>query len=327
MAIGKFRSTLRAVIFAPALASLLVVTSAEAQSLGDIMGNVLGRPRSRPAPEDDQARRNNGSDVAGGVGCAVGAAAGSLLIKGTLGKILGASVLCAVGWTIGKGLTKRDKQKLTERSAELISEDGPRNEVFVAPDSKEQIQLTTSEARPGQAEVPIAYDEEVAAPTNGIKVEARHYVVSAPRLSYRSSPNATSDDNIIGFFNAGENVEVLGRTPDGNWAMLGDGGVLIGYARFREKNVELLRDPDATVPVASPKKRSVTYARPKVIRKATSGGASSAPVIATRDPSTAKVKNAKVTAATQCKALVAQQGDKSQKLNGCALPNGQWSLA
>lgn len=317
----KFRANVRGLIFAPTLASLLFVTSADAQSLGDIMRKVIKPPQQQ---QEQRPQRDGGSDIAGGAGCAVGAAAGALLIKGTVGKIIGASVLCAVGWTIGKKLTQRDKQKLTERSTQLINEDEPRSETFVAPESKEQIQLTTSAAQPKQASVPIAYDEGVAAPTNGIKVEAKTYVVSVPRLNYRSSPSAANDDNIIGFFTSGENVEVLGRTPDGKWAMIGDDGVLIGYAVFRDKNVEALHDPDAAAPIASHRKRTVAHARPKVIHKASGA---TAPAIATRNPSAATVKTTKVSAATQCKALVAQQGDKSQKLNGCALPNGQWSLA
>lgn len=318
----KYRASVAGLIFTPALASLLLVTSAEAQSLGDVIG-VFGGRSKRP-PEEQQSRRDGGSDVAGGIGCAVGAAAAGVFIKGTVGKLLGGAALCAIGWKIGKHLTMRDKEKLTERSTELINEDGPRSETFVAPESKEQIQLNVSAPEPGQASVPIAYDEGVAAPTNGIKVEAKTYIVSVPRLNYRSSPSAADGGNIIGFFDAGENVEVLGRTPDGKWAMLGDGGVLIGYALFRDKNIEALRDPNAAAPIASLKKRTVVHARPKVIRKV---NGSAAPAVATRDPKTATVKTAKVTAATQCKALVAQTGDKMQKLNGCALPNGQWSLA
>ena len=306
-----------------------VAAPLQAQSVGDIFNKVIhGATHGNDGRDDrddrDQQNHNRRSeDRAGGVGCAAGGFAGALLGKSAIGKIALGGALCAVGWQIGRALTKRDQQKLTERSGQLLAEGGPRSEVWTAPESKEKVRLSVGRAERRDTNVAVQLDRGVQAPASGMRVEAATYVVAAPRLNFRSSPNTRSDNNIIGYFDRGENVEVLGRTPDGQWAMVGDGGVLIGYAALRDGSAETMRNPNAYQPTR--KRRVVARARPKVIQKTAQKGA--APVVIIRNPQTAQVKTVSVRASTQCKAVVAQTGSKSDAHNGCALPNGQWAIA
>lgn len=306
-----------------------VAAPIQAQSVGDIFKKVVNGATHGNDDRDDRDDRDDAEhnrrrqNNAGGIGCAAGGIAGALLGKSVLGKVALGGALCAVGWQIGRALTKRDQQKLTERSGQLLEEDGPRSEVWTAPDSKEKVRLSVGRAEQRNTNVQVQYDRGVQAPPSGMRVEAATYVVTADRLNFRAAPSARDDRNIIGYFDRGENVEVLGRTADGQWAMIGDGGVLIGYAAVRAGGVETLRNPNAAQPTR--KRRVVARARPKVIQKASQKGAP--PVVINRNPQTAQVKTAKVSATTQCKAIVAQTGSKSDTHNGCTLPNGQWAIA
>jgi hypothetical protein len=224
-------------------------------------------------------------------------------------------VLCFAGWKLGEALSKRDQERLTKRSQELLDKETPQNEVWTAPDTKAQVQLSVGEAQEQPQTVPFEIDEGIEAPGENVRIEARTYS-AGQRLEFRNRPSPTGSE-VRGFFERGDNVEVLGRTADDRWLLVGDEGVLVGYA--------VASDIVAPRPKVAKRVAQPPRAKPKVVQRTARSGAQAQ--VVTRNPQLAQTRTVSVRANTQCKAVVAQTGSKSDSRRGCALPNGQWAIA
>lgn len=288
-----------------------------ARNFGQVL-NGLGGEVEKVFNDGDDNNDHNRDRTAAKVGCAAGGGvAGAIFGKSDLGKVIIGVAVAAICWNLA--LRGKDNERLTAKSNELLNRDGATSENWYAPESKQNVRISTGQAHERNAEVPFAFDENVAKPAAGTVVEAKNYVVVTNRLNFRSAPR--TGNNLIGYFDKGETVEVIGRSADGKWALVGDRGVVVGYAAFRDDGQDLLVTPEqararrATV-------KSTARARPKVVKQA--GGDLSAAKPRTQ---TAKPKTAIVRASTECKAVTAQSGGKSDTRTGCALPNGQWAIA
>ena len=115
----------------------------------------------------------------------------------------------------------------------------------------------------------------------------------------------------------------MGRTPDGEWALVGDEGVVVGYAKFRDKGKTLLETP------ADAQAAEQRRAHPRLAVRPTKGetlesnlGESSTIRVAEN----LNTKTAKVVASTQCKAITATRGAATDTKTGCAQPDGGWVI-
>lgn len=335
----KFRMTLSG-----ALAIAIISAPVQAQSLKDIAKSLLTK-KNEPArtqlevEQDDQQenQKTSGSDVAGGIGCAIGGGLAATLIKGKVGKILGGAVFCAVGWKLGKALTKKDKVALTEKAQQMLAIDSPVSEQWRAPESGELVSLTTEPAVSTVKEINVVMDSRVEPPASGLQINSVTYV-AADVVKFRSAPRDEGEVNILGFFNKGESIEIIGRTADGNWAILGDGGLVIGYAEFRQNGKLVIGTPDEIRKVmeAAAAKSAATKTRAKGRRVPVKQANVAVPVLRVGERAKPQfvagaakqrtTKEAKVTASTQCKAVLASIGKRADRKSGCLAQNGTWQL-
>lgn len=306
------------------VAAMALTTTAlvpvQAQSFGDILRGVAGGGQQG---QSDQRGSNNNAGTAAGCGIG-GAILGGLLGRSTLGRL---AIGAAVGLVCFAALSRRDNEALTARSAELLNEEGATTTRWEAPDSKKEVVIQTGEEQQMTKQVDFKIDAEVAAPQQGTIVEAKTYVVAVNRLNFRKSPTTASSDNLIGYFSRNDDVEVIGFTPDRQWALVGDEGVVVGYAAMRDGGTKLLLTPEeataariVNAPQNQAAARARPRARPRVARTPTATGT-------TRVANNAATRTVSVSAATRCKAVVATLGRQTSRQNGCALPSGQWAIA
>ena len=256
--------------------------------------------------------------------CALGAVGGALL-AGFLASAVGGSkqlvnsamaVGAGAGCALGYNWTPRDKQAVEDASQDAFDDPAGGQRDLVTPDSKEHLTLvntgtTTTESR----EVEFQHFDSILPPPAGSRVIARPYR-ALNVLHLRSSPDESSGDNIVGRFEPAEMVEVEAQSPDGRWAVIGESGVIIGYAPMGG-----LAPLEATQTL----RRTVTAkARPDTPRVA-KGKAAPQVALAPRG----QIQTARLMASTQCKSLVATSGNQQQKkeIKGCSAPGGKWLLA
>jgi Bacterial SH3 domain len=317
-------------ILCAATTVLTIISSTQAAradflgSLGSIGGQVLGQMQQQQQQTSQPPNQGNPPSSAGhflvAAGtCGVGGLLINNLIKNRLVQGVATVGLCLAAFKVAQDLNERDRLAFERRSADLLAQDGPTEEVWTAPDSGKQITIKTGVAQETDKQTTFDVDQGVDAPEAGTKIEATTYVVMTKRLNFRSGPSSEASDNVIGFFDKGENVEVIGKSPDGKWALVGDNGVVVGYAAFKQGKTDLLLTPDAAASArAAPHTKA--RAKPHIIKNLSSGEA----VI--RSDST-PVTHVTVVASTQCKAYSAISGKAADSKTGCALPNGKWAMA
>lgn len=303
-----------------------------------------------PGSDEAKLKRNQKRRTAATAGiCAAGMILGGVF-GGKTGFAVGAG-LCAlrVGWNLA--LNKKDKEALTLRSRDLLEQEGSHEETWTAPESGKQVTISTSAAAPEEHQVDFKLDQSVENPSMGTQVVGKTYVVVAPRLNFRTSPSSISDANLRGYFERDENVEVVGLTADGKWALVGDHGVVVGYASLRTDTSELLVTPEraeaireevrrtaqaavakrkgdggrrakpapATIETAAPAPAQKPRAQPKMLAQVSS------PLGTPRDAS-ALTHVVKVSAQTSCKAVIARLGTQTDTKKGCVQSDGSWAI-
>lgn len=280
---------------------------------------------------DKLARKKSGGSKVGG--CMLGGLLTGLLAAAVSSKrnrgsaaVVGFAAGCALGWTFAANWSKRDKEDLDRASLDAL--DGPNGNVdWRAPESGEQVRFRTADASERNEDVEFQHLDNVDAPPEGSIVVARPYRTLV-RLALRSGPDNDSADNILGRYNAGQMVEVVGLTPDSEWAMIGDGGVVIGYA-LRSG----LADAGQSLRMAKTERyyiESHAQAKPAATRARGARKAKApAPVMMVQAAPTTpeKIKTVKVAATTQCKSLIAATGQQQQSRTGCNRPGGKWVFA
>ncbi len=270
--------------------------------------------------------------VVGTTACAgAGALAGRLIFgKSAAAQLIPALVAGAFCFSV---LSKRDNAALRQRSEELMNQQGPSSTSWVAPESGKQVTISTGEERIEQQNVKFQYNQDVAKPPANTQVEASTYEVVADRLNFRSAPNKDDPNNIIGYFNRDANVEVIGYTPDGRWALVGDNGVVVGYAAIVDGNSQLLVTPEVAAQMREDRANEAAKTRNAKQRKAAQEAARAAeaardkararPIAANGDVLPSKrVITTQVVASTTCKSQVARTGDQSLSRNGCKTTDG-----
>lgn len=276
-------------------------------------------------------KKSNGNKLLGcvGGGLVTGLLAGLLAPKRDRGAaiVVGFAAGCAVGWSFAKNWSEKDKQGLEGASQEALnSQNGQMG--WQAPESGAQVSFQTMNAGERNEDIEFEHLESVQEPPDGSRVVAKPFRTVA-RVALRSSPDNSASDNIIGRFNAGQTVEVVGLTPDLQWAMIGEDGVIVGYAA-REGFTELAQPLRKVVTERHfvDKGLATQVSAPK--RKAKARGRAAPPVMAAQvapPPDRSQVRTTKIAATTQCKTLVAVTGQQQDRKTGCNSPNGKWRIA
>ncbi len=329
-----------------------------AQTWGDLFKGVQkvtkaagNRPATQPAPQPEGNGNTPGSGSGAMGNCVTGGAvtaAGVWLLNRMQGKKVkatdvaaGAVVGCAAG-LIFSNMNHNDAQALAARENAAVDAPTPQNISWTAPESQQVVQLQTTAPMDMEHQIPVSYDQGIQAPAAGFKVEAKTYVVNTARLNMRSAPTV-ADGNIVGYFEKGEHVQVIGRTPDGQWAILGDDGVVVGYSAFTIGNGALLVTEAEAASIAGAEARA---ARAKAHRAQQARNVTAAPADAgmtaalahpkmTTDASAVgtirvaagrAVTTTTVVAATQCKGLMATRGTDTLNGTSCMGGNGHFSL-
>lgn len=318
-----------------------VLSPVQAQNLNSIVNSVrdkLSRSGS-DSREDTQHRGPSGTTIVGTAACAGLGAAAKRLIFGKHSKIPDIAGALMGGAFCFSLLSKKDNDALNRRGTELINQPGTSNTVWSAPDTGQQVTIETGPETIQQKNVDFQYNSEVAKPTDNTIVEAKTYVVLASRLNFRSSPNVSTNENIIGYFNHDANVEVIGYTPDRKWALVGDEGVVVGYAALADSASKLLATPEEAQEIRlaqaqqeaarlrGVKQRNAALAAARQ-REAARSLDRAKPLTVNGTPlAQTRVVTAQVSASTRCKAQVARTGDQALSRNGCELANGQFRFA
>lgn len=278
-------------------------------------------------------KKSDGNKVAG---CLVGGLLTGFLAAAVSSKqarggaaIAGFAAGCALGWTFAKDWSQKDKDGLDKASEDALNNPNGAMD-WQAPESGQQVRFRSNAVADRTEEVEFQHLDNVEAPPPGSKILSRPYRTMA-RLPLRSSPDGTGTDNILGRYNQGQVVEVVGITPNGLWAMVGDGGVVIGYLPRNG-----LTDTGQALNVAQTERYYIDApAAPAPARAAPAKGKAKAavrpaPALAARmapPVAQAQVKTVKVAATTQCKSLTAATGQQQQSKTGCNRPGGKWVFA
>lgn len=273
-------------------------------------------------------KKSTGSKAASCVGMGIlGALAGALIAgkkdRGA-GAVAGFAIGCAAGWGFASKWSKTDKDGLDTASQQAL--DDPNGTMdWKAPESGAQVRFRTASAGEKNEDVEFEHLDSVEAPPEGSRVVSRPFRTVA-RVALRSAPDRTISDNIVGRFNTGQTVEIVGITPDGQWALVGEDGVIVGYSAregFSEilQPSRLVRTERHYIETTAPPKKSIGKGK---------GGRARVPVLlvqAAPPVSRSQVKTTKVAATTQCKSLIAASGNANQSRTGCNRPGGKWVIA
>jgi uncharacterized protein YcfJ len=250
--------------------------------------------------------------------CAIGAAVGvlgALLLGGRQGRsaggiVVGAVVGCAAGWALGEALKGDDPEKLDAVINQDVAFRDGETRSWQAPNSGQTITIQQADAGYKPVEADFILAPGVAAPQPGVLIQGRA-LRSTTKLRMRSSPSMASDDNIIGSFDPNEIVQVFAETPDGQWALIGENNMLIGYASMR------FLSPSLEIPPQMP----IRYA---VLKRAPPPRARAGRAAATRTPAPVVAQapqTVRIAASSRCKTFTASAGANSQSQRRCAQPN------
>lgn len=274
-------------------------------------------------------KKKKGKKIAGCVGGGIiGGLLGVLFApkrnRGTAA-VVGFAAGCAAGWSFAANWSQTDKEGLDQASQQALDEPTGRMG-WQAPESGQQVQFQVTDTGEQNLDVEFQHLDSVEEPPEGSRVISRPFRTIG-KIALRSSPDSISADNIVGSFNADQTVEIVAETPDRRWVMIGEDGVIVGYA-VRDGFAELgqplskVRTNRHLVDVKAP-------ARP-VVAKRKGKPRSAAPVMMAQvapPPSQTQIRTVKLSATTQCKSLVAATGQKSAKRTGCQAPGGKWVFA
>lgn len=259
-------------------------------------------------------------------GCIVGGILGGLLGAAVSNRnnrgsaiALGAAAGCFAGFTFASNWSEHDRAALDDETQQVMDRPRTGSTSWVAPESGQEVELTASAPEIVTQKVDLeTYDNVVPPPQTGTQIIARPFR-TRDVLRLRSSPVDASEDNVIGRFNKGVVVEVVGASEDGKWAMIGDDGVIAGYA-----SAAYLAPMDSSQTL-----RKVATARPKRLPRTqlASAGAGARINAAPETGPEPKVRTIKVLASTQCKSVVAVSGQQTDRRKGCETPNGDWKYA
>ena len=289
--------------------------------------------------DDGQPKKKKGSGKTGKI-----LACGAMILLGALlggkkGLAIGIGA-CAVTWAIA-GLTKKDNDALTDRGEQLLDEDGPQRATWRAPESGTELEIVTGAPTQQTAKIEFEVDDGVAAPEQGARLNSEPYVVVVDRLNFRSQPSAASDATIRGYFERGDVVQVIAVSANGQWAAVGDDGVIVGYASLTAGGADALVTINRAnqlrrAPPPPPVRRGVkprpapapsfaynrksTKAKPKIIMAAGSTMGT------LRNADTQKTKSIKVAnVTTTCKPALINQGSRAvANRQGCQRGDGKF---
>lgn len=240
----------------------------------------------------------------------------------------GAAVGCVAGFAFASNWSARDRAALDAQTEQMLDRPVGQSEVWVAPESRQPVSFTTATPVVETKPLEFEYLENVAPPQKGVQVIARPYRTTDV-LRLRSSPDATSDDNIVSRFNRGEVVEVIGASPDQRWAMIGYDGVIVGYSSFEYLQALDERQTLRTVATSKPRPERAAPSRAAATTTPTapSRATSSSRPVQVAQVAAPRVRTARVVASTRCKSVVAVSGQQTDRKKGCAQPSGDWKFA
>ena len=197
-----------------------------------------------------------------------------------------------------------------------------------APESGSAVSFQATNASDRSEDVEFEHLDTVDSPPEGSRVIAKPFR-TVSRVALRSSPDSSSANNIIGRFNPGQTVEIIGLTPDAKWVMVGEDNIIVGYAQregFSETGQSLRRAQTERHYVDT----STASAARTAKRKGKGSNRAAKPTMTAQmapPPNTAQVRTTRVAATTQCKSLVAATGQAQDKKTGCNRPDGKWVFA
>jgi surface antigen len=237
------------------------------------------------------------------LGTIAGAALGSQIGGGTTARVFaglaGAAAGAWIGGEIAKALSERDKQALNEKAIEVSATAQAGQQVsWTAPESGKSVTITPSPTREEDRTVQVAHISQVAPPPAGFKFD-NAILVAQKNARLRASPS-TIDNNVIGSYKAGDNVEVAGKLPTGNWYLATRNKVAIGYI-----SGDLLAKPAVSQKVAAPS------AKPEM-----SGGIDL----------DAAPKKSDVSVKATCRDISFDLDKNTQTSTSCKGPDGAWNL-
>lgn len=236
-------------------------------------------------------------------GAAVGVAIGQAFGSGSgrvAASIIGGVVGGLVGSAIAQSLSQTDRTALAQASDDALRDlpDGE-SRVWQAPESGKNIKITTSNTRTAERDLKVERITQVAAPGAGFEVLGLPYRATAS-LRLRATPNL-DDNNVIGGFQAGDRIQVAGRTADGSWHLVSRNGVAIGYVHG-----------DFISPLETAETVTVAEAEPEM-----TGG-----VDLDAAPRAETVVQSKVT----CRDVSYELGAEKEVVESCKAPDGAWKL-
>lgn len=271
------------------------------------------RERERALDPNREKRKEKRKKVVGCVaGAALGIVAGILLSnRRNRGEavVAGAVAGCAAGWALGGALKGDDKERLDHFVNEDVAlRDGEPVRTWIAPNSGETITLQQTDAGYKPIEAVFNIAPGIQFPQPGVLVEGRAMRVTTA-LRLRGGPSTS--DAIVGSFAPNEIVQVIGQTPDQQWALIGENNVVVGYASKTYLSTSLAIPSQAPIRFAAMKRTPPPRVRP--VR----GRAPPAPVVVASAPP----QVARVQASTRCKSFVASHGSNRSTQQRCAQPN------
>lgn len=262
-------------------------------------------------------------------GCIVGGILGGLMGAALSNRnnrgaaiALGAVSGCFAGFAFASSWSQRDQAALDEQTQEAFDRPQTQATTWVAPESGQTVTFQPETTEVVTQKVDLETYDNVAAPQAGAQIVARPYR-TRDVLRLRSSPDDASEDNVIGRFDKGVVVEVVGASADGKWAMIGDDGVIAGYASSGHLAAMDSRQTLRRTPTAKPKRLPRTQ-----LASANANANANIRIAAATEPApTPKIKTIKILASTQCKSMVAVSGQQTDRKRGCETPNGDWKYA
>lgn len=304
------------------IAGMLPIGGAEARQFPNIGGalnraiNAVRNPNAPPEDPQAQQQNRNGNLACAGGGV-LGGVLGSSLFRGNrfIGGMIGGLAGCLVAREVARELTKNEQQELARRTE--ASFDSERTyTTYHSQDTGKEVVISRGQEVTQQHDVELESLQDVRPPESGdfVVIGRTYYAKTTVRL--RSEPG--EGGTVIGGFRKGQAVLIMGRTRDGQWNMVGAGGVLVGYAAA---DLFLAHRPAAAIAKHSPHAKSEPAAEPPSSSKPES------PELANGGTLDAQAKTkVKIAAETSCAQAQQQVGTAKGVVTGCKSPNGGWNV-
>lgn len=255
-------------------------------------------------------------------GAALGIVAGMLLSnRRNRGEMVVAGAIggCAAGWALRGALKGDDEQRLNAFvNDDVALRDGDPVRAWKAPNSGETILIQQADAGYKPVQAVFTLGAGVETPQSGVVIVARA-MRTTTALRLRAAPNTISDSNIIGTFAPNEIVQMIAQTSDRQWALIGVGGVVVGYASTAYLSSSLAIPADTPIRFAAMKPPP-----PRPVARTARRGRAPAPVVRAA-VAPAAPRQATVLASTNCKAITASHGSNSSTQKRCANSDMTWA--